>query len=66
MKSCPGQLVVHRDGTVAYCTEEHEGHQCAGEDRPHHRGVLACRVAHRDPCTHCNPVPLTTSQLARP
>ena len=22
MKSCPGQLVVHRDGTVAYCTED--------------------------------------------
>jgi len=65
MKSCPGQLVVHRDGTVAYCTEEQDGRACAGEDRPHRRGVLACRVVTRDPCSACNPVPLTTPQLTR-
>lgn len=65
MKSCPGQLVVHRDGSVAYCTEEQAGRTCAGEDRPHRRGVFACRLVNRDACQHCNPLPLTAAQLTR-
>ena len=59
MKSCAGQLVVHRDGTVAYCTEEHAGRACAGEDRPHRGGFFACRVVEGDACTYCHSAPLT-------
>jgi len=54
MKSCPGQLVVHRDGTVAYCTEETAGRGCAGEDRPHRSGFFACRLVDGDRCPYCN------------
>jgi len=53
MSSCAGQLVVHRDGSVAYCTEEQEGRSCAGEDRPHRRGVCACRLVRTDDCPYC-------------
>jgi hypothetical protein len=59
MKSCPGQLVVHRDGTVAYCTEKNGGHACAGEDRPHRGGFLSCRVVDDEACAHCCLMPAT-------
>ena len=57
MKSCPGQLVVHRDGTVAYCTEETAGRHCAGEDHPHRGGFFACRVVDGDNCPYCAVAP---------
>jgi hypothetical protein len=59
MKGCPGQLVVHRDGTVAYCTEENAGRRCAGEDRPHRGGFFACRVVDGDSCTYCAETSIT-------
>jgi hypothetical protein len=59
MKSCPGQLVVHRDGTVAYCTEEHGGRKCAGEDHPHRGGFFACRVVEGDNCRYCTDAAVT-------
>lgn len=52
MKSCAGQLVVHRDGSVAYCTEERAGRRCPGDDRPHRRGIFACRLT-LDHCPYC-------------
>ncbi len=55
MKSCPGQLVVHRDGTAAYCTEATAGGSCVGEDRPHRGGFFACRVVDGDNCPYCTP-----------
>jgi hypothetical protein len=54
MKGCPGQLVVHRDGTVAYCSEENAGRRCAGEDHPHRGGFFACRVVDGDSCAYCS------------
>ncbi|MHB8682022.1 MAG: hypothetical protein ACYDA2_08010 [Acidimicrobiales bacterium] len=60
MTSCVGQLVVHRDGSVAYCTEEHDGRRCAGEDRPHRRGIFACRLT-VDHCTYCNAAVVTAT-----
>ena len=59
MKSCAGQLVVHRDGTVAYCTEENAGRACAGEDHPHRGGFFACRVVEGESCPTCQGAPLT-------
>jgi hypothetical protein len=61
MKSCPGQLVVHRDGTVAYCTEDTGGHACLGEDRTHRGGFLACRVVDDEACAYCSLMPATLS-----
>lgn len=53
MASCPGQLVIHRDGSVAYCTEKQAGRSCPGEDRPHRRGVVACRLVSGERCPYC-------------
>lgn len=61
MTSCAGQLVVHRDGTVAYCSEEQEGNTCAGEDRPHRRGVVACRLVSTERCSYCAALALTAA-----
>ena len=53
MTSCPGQLVVHRDGSVASCSEDRAGRGCAGEDHPHRRGIHACRIVERGDCSYC-------------
>jgi hypothetical protein len=63
MKSCPGQVVVHRDGTVAYCTEDAAGRRCAGEDRPHRGGFFACRVVDGENCAYCTVDPLTLAPI---
>src|SRR5271163_974554 len=36
---CDGCLVLHRDGEIAYCSEELDGKTCAGYDMPHLAGV---------------------------
>lgn len=64
MMSCAGQLVVHRDGSVAYCSEEQLGGSCAGEDRPHRRGVLACRLVSDQQCPYCASLALTAVSTA--
>ena len=61
MTSCAGQLVVHRDGSVAYCSEEQAGRSCAGEDRPHRRGVVACRLVNSQDCPYCVSLALPTT-----
>ncbi|MGA2520660.1 MAG: hypothetical protein ABSG81_07565 [Acidimicrobiales bacterium] len=52
--------MVHRDGTVAYCTEETAGGTCAGEDHPHRGGFFACRLVDGDHCQYCNLAPATS------
>jgi hypothetical protein len=59
MASCPGQLVVHSDGSVAYCTEGREGPACAGLDRPHRRGVFTCSLVSDEPCAYCSALSLS-------
>jgi hypothetical protein len=61
MRSCAGRLVVHCDGTVAYCTEENAGRRCTGEDRPHRGGFFACRLVRGADCPHCRAATATTS-----
>jgi hypothetical protein len=57
MTICNGCLVVHRDGNIAYCSEELDGGLCAGQDLHHLGGVLACRVSPRwARCLHCDRV----------
>jgi len=54
---CNGCLVLHRDGEIAYCSEELDGKACLGYDAPHLAGVMACRVTPRGTrCRHCDEV----------
>ncbi|HXQ43096.1 MAG TPA: hypothetical protein VN816_00530 [Acidimicrobiales bacterium] len=54
---CNGCLVLHRDGEVAYCSEELDGGACSGYDVPHLAGIMACRVTPRGTrCRHCDDV----------
>jgi len=54
---CNGCLVLHRDGEIAYCSEELDGKPCLGYDAPHLAGVMACRVTPRGTrCRHCDEV----------
>ncbi|MGH9028631.1 MAG: hypothetical protein ACRDV4_03340 [Acidimicrobiales bacterium] len=47
--------MLHRDGEIAYCSEELEGNACAGYGEPHLAGVMACRVTTRGVrCHHCD------------
>jgi hypothetical protein len=53
-RMCDGCLVLHRDGAVAYCTEELDGRGCSGYDQPHLAGVMPCRVQpYRVRCRRC-------------
>ncbi len=57
MLICDGCLVLHRDGEIAYCSEELDGKTCAGYDMPHLAGVMACRITPRGTrCAHCDEV----------
>jgi hypothetical protein len=54
---CDGCLVLHRDGEIAYCSEELDGRSCAGYDLPHLAGLMACRITPRGSrCRHCDDV----------
>lgn len=54
MAICNGCLVLHRDGNIAYCSEELDGRACAGYGEPHLAGVMACRVTRGTRCRHCD------------
>jgi len=57
MPMCNGCLVIHRDGTVDYCSEDLDGGTCPGHETPHVAGVLACRVSgHAFRCLYCDDV----------
>lgn len=57
MAMCNGCLVLHRDGEIAYCSEELDGGTCVGYHVPHLAGVMACRVTPRGSrCRHCDEV----------
>jgi hypothetical protein len=57
MAICNGCLVLHRDGEVAYCSEELDGNSCTGYGEPHLAGVMACRITPLGKrCAHCDEV----------
>ncbi len=47
MAVCEGCLVLHRDGVVAFCSEELDGRTCAGYGHRHLAGLMSCRVEPR-------------------
>jgi hypothetical protein len=54
---CPGRLVLHRQGEVAFCTEEIEGRVCLGYDTPHFSPPDNCwLVIAGTPCAICDRV----------
>ncbi len=64
---CSGCLVVHRDGLVAFCTEELDGGQCTGYDHPHLAGIMPCRVAPLVVrCRHCQQALQLRLMIAEP
>ena len=51
---CNGCLVLHRDGMIAFCSEELDGRRCEGYGHPHLAGTMSCRVAPwAVRCLHC-------------
>jgi hypothetical protein len=57
MAMCNGCLVVHRDGTVAYCSEEIDGGVCDGYEMAHLAGIMSCRVTpRRTRCRYCDDI----------
>ncbi len=58
---CPGALVTHIGGKVAFCTQEHEdGRTCLGYEVEHARPPELCWLrAHGDPCAVCDKEPPT-------
>jgi hypothetical protein len=57
MAMCNGCLVVHRDGSVAYCSEELDGGQCEGYEMAHLAGIMPCRVIpRRTRCQYCEDI----------
>ena len=42
MATCPGSLIVHRDGAVAGCTNDDDQDGCAGLELRHEGDPTAC------------------------
>ena len=42
MANCRGSLIVHRDGTVAGCTNDDVADGCRGRDERHQGDPTAC------------------------
>ena len=51
--TCPGMLIVHRDGTIAGCTEDDKPLGCAGPDERHDHGTVRCIKWFADGCDYC-------------
>jgi hypothetical protein len=51
MGSCSGSLIVHRDGTVAGCTNDDDHDGCRGRDLRHEGDPTVC-VDWFDGCTY--------------
>lgn len=66
MAACNGCLVVHRDGEVAYCSEELDGKSCTGYGEPHLAGLMACRVTRAQRCSYCDEAMRRRLTEARP
>jgi hypothetical protein len=52
MATCPGSLIVHRDNTVAACTEDDEADACRGRDVRHDGSPVQC-LDWLDGCDYC-------------
>jgi hypothetical protein len=49
---CPGSLILHRDGTVAGCTNDDDADGCRGRELPHEGDPIAC-LDWFDGCNYC-------------
>jgi hypothetical protein len=50
--TCPGSLILHRDGTTAGCTNDDEADGCRGLERRHEGDPTAC-TEWFDGCNYC-------------
>ncbi len=53
---CEGDLILHRDGTVALCTLELFSFECAERTVEHHLATVLCTEALGCPCPCCDPL----------
>ncbi|HEY5171586.1 MAG TPA: hypothetical protein VIK54_07650 [Acidimicrobiia bacterium] len=52
MATCPGSLIVHRDGTTAGCSNDEDQDGCRGRDLRHEGDPTAC-VDWFGGCNYC-------------
>jgi hypothetical protein len=50
--NCPGSLILHRDGTVAGCTNDDDADGCCGRTARHEGDPTTC-VAWWVGCNYC-------------
>ena len=54
MSVCRGSLIVHRDGTPVFCSEELAGHSCEGDlSYERHRIFRSCGLTFVLGCPDC-------------
>jgi hypothetical protein len=52
LATCPGSVIVHRDGTVAGCTNDDDEVRCHGRDLRHEGDPAVC-VGWWGGCNYC-------------
>ena len=53
MSVCKGSLVVHKDGTPVFCSEELAGRSCADLSYERHRIFRSCGLTFLRGCPDC-------------
>ncbi len=53
MSVCKGSLVLHRDGTPVFCSEELAGRSCGDLSYEHHRIFRSCGMTFLRGCPEC-------------
>jgi hypothetical protein len=62
---CKGSLVVHKDGTPVFCSEELAGRFCAGAlSYERHRIFRSCGLTFFRGCPECESEPASTTASA--
>jgi hypothetical protein len=53
MATCPGGLILHRDGIIWGCTEDEEREGCRGRDLRHELAPVTCFLWSFGGCSYC-------------
>ena len=63
MSVCKGSLILHKDGTPVFCSEELAGRSCGDLSYEHHRIFRSCGLTFPLGCPQCAPAaPAASSQ----
>ena len=61
MSVCKGSLIVHRDGTPVFCSEELAGRSCGDLSYERHRIFRSCGLTYVRGCPDCEDQPSPAS-----